>query len=37
MASGIPAIARYDKNLENVIIDGVNGYFFKETDELVAI
>ncbi|WP_455683272.1 glycosyltransferase [Thomasclavelia sp.] len=37
MASGIPAIARYDKNLENVIIDGVNGYFFKETAELVAI
>ena len=37
MASGIPAIARYDKNLENVIIDGVNGYFFKETNELVAI
>lgn len=37
MASGIPAIARYDKNLENVIIDGVNGYFFKETTELVAI
>lgn len=37
MASGIPAIARYDQNLENVIIDGVNGYFFKETSELVAI
>lgn len=37
MASGIPAVARYDQNLENVIIDGVNGYFFKETNELVAI
>lgn len=37
MASGIPAIARYDQNLENVIVDGVNGYFFKETSELVAI
>lgn len=37
MASGIPAVARYDQNLENVIIDGVNGYFFKETNELVSI
>lgn len=37
MASGIPVIARYDQNLENVIIDGVNGYFFKETRELVTI
>lgn len=37
MASGIPAIARYDRNLEDVIIDGVNGYFFKGTNELVAI
>ena len=37
MASGIPVIARYDQNLENVIIDGVNGYFFKETNELVSI
>ena len=37
MASGIPAVARYDQNLEKVIIDGVNGYFFKETNELVSI
>lgn len=37
MASGIPAVARYDQNLENVIINGVNGYFFKETNELVSI
>ena len=37
LASGIPAVARYDQNLENVIIDGVNGYFFKETNELVSI
>ena len=37
MASGIPAVARYDKNLEDVIDDGVNGYFFKETSELVEI
>lgn len=37
MASGIPAVARYDKNLEDVIDDGVNGYFFNETSELVDI
>lgn len=37
MASGIPAVARYDQNLEDVIINGVNGFFFKETDELVSI
>ncbi len=35
MASGIPALARYDKNLEGVIIDGRNGYFFSDLDELV--
>lgn len=37
MASGIPAVARYDKNLENIIIDGVNGYFFNKTEELIDI
>lgn len=37
MASGIPAVARYDKNLEDVITDGFNGYFFNDTNELVAI
>lgn len=37
MASGIPAIARYDKNLEDVIENGVNGYFFKEVDELAEL
>lgn len=37
MASGIPAVARYDQNLEDVIVNGVNGFFFKETDELVSI
>lgn len=35
MASGIPALARYDKNLEGVIIDKRNGYFFDSKDELV--
>ena len=37
MASGIPAVARYDQNLEDVIVNGVNRFFFKETDELVSI
>jgi len=37
MACGIPVIARYDKNLEGVIEDGYNGYFFTQKDELVAI
>ena len=37
MASGIPAVACDDQHLENVIIDGVDGYFFKETHELVSI
>lgn len=35
MASGIPVLARYDKNLEGVIIDGENGYFFADKDDLV--
>lgn len=35
MASGIPVLARYDKNLEGVIIDGRNGYFFSDKDDLV--
>ena len=35
MASGIPALARFDKNLEDVIIDGRNGYFFRDEDDLV--
>ncbi len=29
MASGLPVLARYDKNLDGVIVDGQNGYFFK--------
>lgn len=35
MASGIPALARYDKNLDGVITDGRNGYFFEDTGDLV--
>lgn len=36
MASGIPVLARHDKNLEGVIIDQRNGYFFKDKEDLVA-
>lgn len=35
MASGIPVLARHDKNLEGVIIDGENGYFFTDKNDLV--
>ncbi len=35
MASGIPVLARYDKNLEGVIVDERNGYFFNDKDDLV--
>ncbi len=35
MASGIPVLARYDKNLDGVILDGRNGYFFDDKDDLV--
>lgn len=34
MASNIPVIARYDDQLSDVIIDGKNGFFFKEEKEL---
>lgn len=34
MASGIPALARYDKNLEGVILDGRNGFFFEDKADL---
>lgn len=37
MASGIPALARRDKNLEDVIIDGRNGYFFEDKEDLANI
>lgn len=35
MASGIPVLARYDKNLEGVIIHERNGFFFEDKDDLV--
>lgn len=37
MASGIPAVARRDKNLEDVITNGKNGYFFETTEELIDL
>ena len=37
MASGIPAIARYDENLVGVIKEGINGYFFNDVEELLDI
>ncbi len=37
MASGIPALARYDENLEGVIKDDINGYFFDDINNLVEI
>ena len=37
LATGTIVIARYDQNLENVIEDGKNGYFFTNTQELTAL
>lgn len=36
MASGLPVFARYDSNLEGVIMDGRNGFFFRDEREYVA-
>lgn len=37
MASGLPVLARYDKNLEDVIKNGENGYFFNTREELLEL
>ena len=37
MASGLPVLARYDKNLEDVIKNGENGYFFNTREELLDL
>ncbi|MDY5278305.1 glycosyltransferase [Sharpea porci] len=37
MASGLPVLARYDKNLEDVIKNGQNGYFFTTKEELLEL
>jgi len=34
MAAGLPVLARYDQNFENVVLDGENGYFYETIDEL---
>lgn len=34
MASGVPVIARHDDQLEDIIDDKVNGFFFYQPDEL---
>ena len=34
LASGLPIICRYDEVLDDVLLDGENGYFFKDEDEL---
>lgn len=37
MASHIPILARYDENLEGVVKEGKNGYFFRDEEELVRL
>ena len=34
MAASLPVLARFDKNLEGIINDGSNGYFFNSQEEL---
>lgn len=34
MAAGLPVLARFDTNLEGIINDGSNGYFFTSKEEL---
>lgn len=34
LAAELPLIVRYDKVLENVVVDGENGYFFHKAEEL---
>ncbi len=36
MAAGLPVLARYDKNLDGIIQNQSNGYFFEDLDSLVA-
>ena len=33
LASGLPLLARYDKNLEEIIVDGENGLYFNNFEE----
>lgn len=34
MAAGLPVLARYDKNLDGIINEGKNGFFFHDENEL---
>lgn len=36
MAAGLPVLARYDKNLEGIIQNDSNGYFFETKEELAS-
>ena len=35
-ASSLVVLARHDKNLESVIVDGVNGFYFNDVDDLAS-
>lgn len=36
LASGLPLLARFDTNLEEIIIDGVNGIYFHDFDDFTS-
>lgn len=35
LASGIPLLCKYDQCLENVLIEGYNGFYFNSSDEFI--
>lgn len=35
LASGLPVVCKYDKAIENLITDGINGYKYKNKDEFI--
>jgi 1,2-diacylglycerol 3-alpha-glucosyltransferase len=35
LASGCPLVVQYDSNLDNVVIDGYNGYMFNDVDMFI--
>lgn len=37
MATGLPVVTTYDKNLDGVIVNGYNGFFFRDKEELVQL
>ncbi len=34
MASGLPVLARHDENLDDVVLEGRNGYYFEDAEDL---